>query len=97
MMIFTRSEFDCVVEVSLDLPAREKGSFNSTLKPRAKVVFRLTVLNIVCDSPIPNSFNLYIFNYKYSHTRKLRAKHQLITLVQTSYFDCSSAISIRLH
>ena len=75
MMIFTRSEFDCVVEVSLDLPAREKGSFNSTLKPRAKVVFRLTVLNIVCDSPIPNSFNLYIFNYKYSHTRKLRAKH----------------------
>ena len=59
MMVFTRSEFDCVVEVSLDLPAREKGSFNSTLKPRAKVVFRPTVLNIVCYPTIANSFNLY--------------------------------------
>ena len=72
MMIFTRPEFDCVVRVSLNLPARKYRSFNSTLKPSAKVVFHITGLNIVCGSHI--FYSLYI-KYKYSYPRKLRAKH----------------------
>ena len=92
MMVFTRFEFDCVVEVSLDLPAKEKGSFNSTLKPRAKVVFRLTVLNIVCDSPFPNSFNLYklitIFSYSQTacETDVLRLNKAMCHLIYTFLF-----------
>ena len=42
-------EFDCVVRVSSDLPARKYRSFHSTLKRCAKVVFLIMLLNVVCD------------------------------------------------